>query len=425
MHGALKMRIFSSFLSYDTAYDFLMKFPERLLAIAFVLCAASTFIGCAGPAAVASGPPPTQVKITTQPTNQAVPIDRAATFAVVATGTAPISYQWSKNGANIAGATSASYTTSNITSGDSGSTYQVTVSNAANSVSSNTVTLTAGPRAPAIGDLRYLLWEQVTVPGLGQPNSAGQPTIAGTNIVDGMWSSYSNAVGTPLEVGNSESCYTAVDYDCSWLYEVNELPSGMTTWLGMLYTSGAYSQVSADLQSAVAPNRVILSLDLEPANKSYAFAYVQTSQTGGFDYRMESVPPSDVAATVAADGANSRVVTAVSIDNTTGLVDIISYGWQGDTTTAYDTQTTLVQPQDAGSAASTLANNGYAISAFGGNDTSGYVLIGMRVHGDSMPRAVSVNVGHNWTPPSNPDSAYYTTVVYLTESGGGTIVTEQ
>jgi len=36
---------------------------------------------------------------------------QTASFSVAATGTAPLSYQWQKNGANIAGATSAGYTT--------------------------------------------------------------------------------------------------------------------------------------------------------------------------------------------------------------------------------------------------------------------------------------------------------------------------
>src|SRR5207249_8024356 len=45
--------------------------------------------------------------ITTQPVNQTVTAGQSATFTVVAYGTAPLSYQWQKNGANIPGATSA------------------------------------------------------------------------------------------------------------------------------------------------------------------------------------------------------------------------------------------------------------------------------------------------------------------------------
>ncbi|HXN54192.1 MAG TPA: carboxypeptidase regulatory-like domain-containing protein, partial [Candidatus Acidoferrum sp.] len=43
--------------------------------------------------------------ITIQPANQTVTSGQTATFTVAATGTAPLSYQWQKNGASIAGAT--------------------------------------------------------------------------------------------------------------------------------------------------------------------------------------------------------------------------------------------------------------------------------------------------------------------------------
>src|SRR5208283_4132224 len=80
--------------------------------------------------------------ITTQPVSQAVTAGQTATFSVVATGTAPLTYQWQKNGANIAGATSASYTTPATTTADNGSTFQVVVTNAAGAKTSNAATLT-------------------------------------------------------------------------------------------------------------------------------------------------------------------------------------------------------------------------------------------------------------------------------------------
>ncbi|PYU20295.1 MAG: hypothetical protein DMG30_21570, partial [Acidobacteria bacterium] len=48
--------------------------------------------------------------ITTQPASQTVTAGQTATFSVTATGTAPLNYQWQKNGAAISGATSSSYT---------------------------------------------------------------------------------------------------------------------------------------------------------------------------------------------------------------------------------------------------------------------------------------------------------------------------
>ncbi len=89
--------------------------------------------------------------ITTQPANQTVTAGQTATFAVVASGTSPLSYQWQKNGASIAGATSSSYTTPAATAADSGSTFRVVVTNSAGTATSNAATLTVNPApAPAI-----------------------------------------------------------------------------------------------------------------------------------------------------------------------------------------------------------------------------------------------------------------------------------
>lgn len=80
--------------------------------------------------------------ITTQPANRAVTLGLTATFTVVATGTAPLTYQWSKNGAAISGATSASYATPATQTTDNGSIFTVTVTNAYGSVVSSPATLT-------------------------------------------------------------------------------------------------------------------------------------------------------------------------------------------------------------------------------------------------------------------------------------------
>lgn len=83
--------------------------------------------------------------ITTQPASRTVGAGQTATFSVVASGTAPLSYQWHKNGTAIAGATAASYTTPAATAADNGASFFVRVSNSAGSVNSNTATLTVTP----------------------------------------------------------------------------------------------------------------------------------------------------------------------------------------------------------------------------------------------------------------------------------------
>ncbi len=86
----------------------------------------------------------TAPSITTQPASQTVTAGANVTFSVVATGTAPLSYQWMKNSANIAGATTSTLTLNNVASTDAGG-YSVNVSNSAGSITSATATLTVNP----------------------------------------------------------------------------------------------------------------------------------------------------------------------------------------------------------------------------------------------------------------------------------------
>lgn len=98
--------------------------------------------GCSGVATAPNAPngggssDPTAPVITTQPASQTVTVGQGATFVVVATGSAPLSYQWQKNGANVAGATSSSYTTPPTTTADNAAKFDVVVSNSAGTVTS-------------------------------------------------------------------------------------------------------------------------------------------------------------------------------------------------------------------------------------------------------------------------------------------------
>ncbi len=95
-----------------------------------------------------SGTTATAPSITTQPVSQTVTVGSPVTFTVAATGTAPLAYQWTKNGTAITDATSASYTISSAQTSDAGN-YAVTVSNSAGSVTSNTATLTVNSTTTA------------------------------------------------------------------------------------------------------------------------------------------------------------------------------------------------------------------------------------------------------------------------------------
>jgi beta-galactosidase len=90
--------------------------------------------------------PSTAPTITAQPTNQSAAVGSTATFSVTAGGAGPFTYQWLKNGAPIMGAISASCTTPTLAATDNGSSYSVTIGNAAGTatVTSTTATLSVG-----------------------------------------------------------------------------------------------------------------------------------------------------------------------------------------------------------------------------------------------------------------------------------------
>ncbi len=111
--------------------------------------------------------------ITTQPANQTVTAGQPASFSVIAAGTTPLGYQWQKNGTNIPGATSASYTTPATTTADSGSTFDVVVSNTAGTATSNAATLT-------VNVATYLLNASPTILSFGNVNTGSISSLAVT-----------------------------------------------------------------------------------------------------------------------------------------------------------------------------------------------------------------------------------------------------
>ncbi len=100
------------------------------------------FAGCSsdGPPAISGGS--VSASIVYSPYNLSVSAGQSATFSVIAAGSAPIGYQWRKNGVNILGATSPSYTTPAAVSSDNGAVFTVHVGNSVGSVDSASAVLT-------------------------------------------------------------------------------------------------------------------------------------------------------------------------------------------------------------------------------------------------------------------------------------------
>jgi len=169
----------------------------RTLICAFAMSLAIN-VACGGGGGGSSAPPPPVAPgITTQPQNQAVLDGATATFTVTASGTAPLSYQWKKGGVSIGAATASTYTTPATTMADSGSSFTVTVSNSAGSITSNAATLTVNPAPPVI----------ITQPGNATVTSGSAATFtvsaSGTPPLSYQWSKGGVDIG-----GATTSSYT-------------------------------------------------------------------------------------------------------------------------------------------------------------------------------------------------------------------------
>ena len=146
--------------------------------------------------------------ITTQPANQTVNVGQTATFTVVATGAPPLSYQWQKNQVNIAGATSASYTTPATTGADNGTSFRVIVTNPVTSVTSNAATLTVntGPSIttqPANQTVNVGQTATFTVVATGAPPLSYQWQKNQVNIAGATSASYTTPATTGADNGTS------------------------------------------------------------------------------------------------------------------------------------------------------------------------------------------------------------------------------
>jgi hypothetical protein len=120
------------------------------LFLALILPVAANITGCSGGGTSTAPSPITAPSISTQPAAQAGYVDETATFAVTATGTAPLTYVWQKNGTQVSSGSSASYTTPVLAVADDGASYTVVISNSKGSVTSSAAKLSVSLRPVSI-----------------------------------------------------------------------------------------------------------------------------------------------------------------------------------------------------------------------------------------------------------------------------------
>ncbi|MCX8519911.1 MAG: hypothetical protein ORN28_00055, partial [Rhodoferax sp.] len=153
--------------------------------------------------------------ITTQPANQPVNPGATATFTVSATGTAPLGYQWKKNGENITGATDSSYTTPATSNGDPEAKFSVVVSNRAGTVTSSEAILSVNVPAsittqPANISVPVGQTASFSVTAAGTGPFTYQWKKAGVNVTTGSGGTTSTYTTPATAIGDHAAVFTVV-----------------------------------------------------------------------------------------------------------------------------------------------------------------------------------------------------------------------
>lgn len=312
-------------------------------------------------ASLVVGQSATSPTITSQPESKTVESGSSATISIIATGDAPLSYQWRKDTDVIADATGSSYTIPSASATDGGS-YNVIVSNGVGTVTSNSATLT--------------VIQSATPPGISsQPEP--KTVTAGTSVTFSVAAAgdapltYQWHKGVDAIAGATSSTYT--------------IPTTSAT------DSGTYSVIVQNSAGTITSDSVTLTVTAAHlVNISMrAFATTDNGVTiGGFVIAgsdPKQVLIRAVGPTLTTFGlAASEVLADPTIELFRGTDTLaINDNW-GENTNAGAITTTAVRvgatPLDAGDTNSaamliTLDPGAYTFIARGGGNTSGIVLL--------------------------------------------------
>lgn len=246
-----------------------------LVAVGLIACGGGGGGGGGGDAPSASGggggqtATTTAPVIATQPQGMTVDDGQAVSFGVNALSTAPMTYQWKRNGVNISGATAARYELMPAQLADNGAEFSVAVTNSAGTVNSSAASLQVRPVAPNF----------VTSPGAQTVLAGTQATVSvvakGTAPLRFQWTRN----GTPI-AGATDTSYTTPATTMS--------DSGAAYSVSVTNDQGTIFSLPVLLQVTPVPNAVAITA--QPQNVSTAEGTVVSfsvtaSGTGPFDYQ--------------------------------------------------------------------------------------------------------------------------------------------
>ena len=243
------------------------------------------------------------VRITAGPASAIVTAGSLATFSVTAEGTAPLAYQWFKDGTPVASAVDASYTIPLAQARDEGS-YSVTVSNSTGPVSSALATLTVLQPVTIVSQPR-------DVTALSGGSATFSVAATGTGPLGYQW----RKNGSPIVGGSGDSLE---------LWPVTALDSGVYDVV-VTNSVGGVTSSSGSLTVLEAPKITTHPSDATVESGQPITLSVVAEGSGAIAYQWRkdgAILPSGIASTlvVNAAAATDAGVYAVTVSNATGSV---------------------------------------------------------------------------------------------------------
>ncbi len=194
--------------------------------------------------------------ITTQPATQtfcSAALTSSATFSVAASSGTTMSYQWKKNGAAIAGATSSSYTATGLTTADTINAYSVTITNSIGSITS---------------DNAYVKYVIKTQPAdvYVAPGNAATFTIGTTVASTYQWyksgAPISGATSSAFSIASPTMAMSGTPYSAAVTYSggtCNSSPATLTVENLPAITTAPQSQIFCNSSTTTATFNVVAS----------------------------------------------------------------------------------------------------------------------------------------------------------------------
>jgi hypothetical protein len=266
--------------------------------------------------------------ITAQPANASVSVGQTATFSVMATGSAPLSYQWMQGSTAISGATSASYRTPATTAANSGEQFQVKVSNTAGSITSSMATLTVTGNSTGSTDVVTHHYD-ISRSGVNSAETAlttsnvnsmtfgkvGEFSVDGQ--IDGQ-TLYLSQLAIPGQ-GMKNVLYVATENNSVYAVDADSISGSNATilWKSSVLPSGEAPADSGSLPCGnINPNGITATPVIDRGRNAIYVEAMSKSSTGSIIHRLHALDlttgkelfggPTTITATYPGTGGNSQ-----------------------------------------------------------------------------------------------------------------------